>query len=114
MYWSITSLVRPGPRAPRRVRAGGSRNGLFVVTPAALGAPYLLSASFELEETEVEDVAGGNPDAPIAHAGPSGMSSRRLAQNALNEVKGSLVLDVDVERFLANEFERLPFAAPAR
>ena len=28
--------------------------------------------------------------------------------------KGSLVLDVDVERFLANEFELLPFAAPAR
>jgi hypothetical protein len=28
--------------------------------------------------------------------------------------KGSLVLDVDVERFLANEFERLPLAAPAR
>lgn len=44
----------------------------------------------------------------------SGMSSSRLAQNALNEVKGSLVLDVDVERFLANEFEQLPFAAPAR
>jgi hypothetical protein len=28
--------------------------------------------------------------------------------------KGSLVLDVDIERFLANEFERRPFAAPAR
>jgi cupin superfamily protein len=36
------------------------------------------------------------------------------AQKALDRVKGSLVLDVDVERFLANEFERLPFAAPAR
>lgn len=36
------------------------------------------------------------------------------AQKALDRVKGSLVLDVDIERFLANEFERLPFAAPAR
>jgi cupin superfamily protein len=36
------------------------------------------------------------------------------AQKALDRVKRSLVLDVDVEHFLANEFERLPFAAPAR
>lgn len=41
-------------------------------------------------------------------------SYSRLAQKALDRIKGSLVLDIDVERFLANEFERLPFAAPAR
>src|SRR6185295_12637864 len=41
-------------------------------------------------------------------------SYSRLAQKALDRVKGSLVLDIDVEHFLANEFERLPFAAPAR
>lgn len=41
-------------------------------------------------------------------------SYSRLARNALNQGKGSLVLDADLERFLADEFERLPFAAPAR
>ncbi len=41
-------------------------------------------------------------------------SYSRLAKKALDQVKGSLVLDIDVKRFLENEFERLPFAAPAR
>jgi cupin superfamily protein len=38
----------------------------------------------------------------------------KLPSPELDRVRGSLVLEVDVERFLANEFERLPFAAPAR
>jgi hypothetical protein len=38
----------------------------------------------------------------------------RLARKALERGKGSLVLDIDVERFLATELERLPIAAPAR
>jgi len=38
----------------------------------------------------------------------------RLARKALERARGSLVLDIDAERFLATEFERSPLAAPAR